>query len=78
MQKKLIKRHVKTSIEYMGERLIEDVIQDLKKLQNEGCTHIENETFEDCTHFRFYYFSEESDQEYKNRIKQEKDTLKKY
>lgn len=76
MQKKLIRRYVTTHLYDIDGRTIEDVIQDLKEIQSIGCTHVETETYGDYTNFKFYYFNEETDEEFEKRIKKETDTLK--
>ena len=68
MEKKLIKRYANTYFADPDGRSIEDIIEDLKALQSEGCTHIENEIYDDCANFGFYYFSEETDEEFEKRV----------
>lgn len=68
MEKKLIKRYVNTYFADPDGRSIEDIIEDFKALQREGCTHVETDTSYEWTTYKFYYFSEETDEEFEKRV----------
>jgi hypothetical protein len=66
MERKLVREYVDQCF-YIDDS-IEEVIQNLKDLQNKGCTHVYTRAFEDHINFYFYYYREENDSELQYRL----------